>query len=346
MQPSSSNIYTENFELVSLILLKSPDSRSYDDVLFLRSFVFRFGWIREFFKPIVHLGLINDFCRNVGLGTYTSGQILHRQGDIGDKIYFMIDGNIELMLKYRVDLTKDEFEERERIEHRIQAGMTFGEEVLTAADIRPSTAVCVSQNAYVMTYPKSSLRLLAKELKLDAQTAGQPEQYRSDSKNYIMSVLSKSKAWRNDNEIDAVAKYLKQRIPFFEKFSLDQQLELCRIAETISLRDQHILFKQGHVGQAFYIVLHGSVDVYVAGADKDSREQQSRDGLGGGPGGSIASASVHSLPSVGSNNSGMHQSGSHSVHSTHSAQSMHSHRSVSSHYSNVEGYGRHVHTIP
>jgi CRP-like cAMP-binding protein len=346
---TAANPFLDDFDLISMILLKSTESRSFDDILCLRNFIFKFEWVREFFKPVVHLGLINDFCKAVTLGVYNQGQMIHRQGDIGDRMYFIVDGNLEMLLKYRVDLTKDEFEERERIEHRINFGMCIGEEVMTTADIRPSSAVCVSHTAHAMTISKSAIRTIAKDLKLDVAMAGQGEQYRCDSKKYVMSVLSKARHWRNDNEIDHVSKYLKQRIPFFERFSLDQQQELCRIAETTSLTEQTILFKQGQVGQAFYIVLHGSVDVYVTGVDKESREREPSHGGGGSSvasGSTISSQqSMHSMHSMHSLHS------THSMHSAHSAHSAHGGsqatlRSAHSYYSNVEGYGKHVHTIP
>lgn len=64
-------------------------------------------------------------------------------------------------------------------------------------------------------------------------------------------------------ELLAVAAYLERRNHFFQKFTADQRLELCRVSELISIYGRTTLFKQGQIGQAFYVILSGTVDVYV-----------------------------------------------------------------------------------
>ena len=258
------NPLLENFDIIRLALLKSPSSRSYDDLLCLRDYMFQIEWVKKHFLDTIHLGPINDFCRYLSIEEYSQGSVLYHQNEPTDRMFFIVDGHFELRVKYRVDLTKDAFEERERIEHRFQDGMTFGTEVLNATS-RLNTAVCVSKSGIALTASKSCMRMLEKELSVDTQEVGVT--FKPDTKNFVLSVLSKRRHCRTAFEIDATAKYLKHRIPFFEKFTVDQQQELCRIAETVALRDKKILFKQGQVGQAFYIVLSGGVDVFVWQSD-------------------------------------------------------------------------------
>ena len=54
-----------------------------------------------------------------------------------------------------------------------------------------------------------------------------------------------------------------RRVEFFRKFDRAQQIELARVAELLVVRQGAILFKQGQVGQAFYIILSGKVHMHV-----------------------------------------------------------------------------------
>ena len=56
--------------------------------------------------------------------------------------------------------------------------------------------------------------------------------------------------------------YLQINIGFFNKFSIPQIVELCRVSESLTLYSASLLFRQGSVGQAFYAILDGYVEVW------------------------------------------------------------------------------------
>lgn len=73
-------------------------------------------------------------------------------------------------------------------------------------------------------------------------------------------------------ELLAVAAFLERRNHFFQKFTAEQRLELCRVLELVSIWGRTTLFKQNMVGQAFYIILSGTVDVFVNATDAEHGE--------------------------------------------------------------------------
>ena len=92
-------------------------------------------------------------------------------------------------------------------------------------------------------------------------------QVNADNKASIMRVLSKSRDRRTEAELLAVAAFLERRNHFFQKCTAEQRLELCRVSELICIYGRNTLFKQGQIGQAFYVILSGTVDVYVNSVD-------------------------------------------------------------------------------
>ncbi len=73
--------------------------------------------------------------------------------------------------------------------------------------------------------------------------------------------------------------YLHRNVSFFLKFTLAQIVELCRVAETTVIQGHNILFLQRQIGQAFYVVLGGEVEVWVDTDSTASRPPLSRSQL-------------------------------------------------------------------
>lgn len=72
--------------------------------------------------------------------------------------------------------------------------------------------------------------------------------------------------------------FLERRNNFFQKFNSEQRLELCRVLELVSIYGKNTLFKQGSVGQAFYIILSGQVDVLVKNGT-ETEDSSNPDGI-------------------------------------------------------------------
>lgn len=117
-----------------------------------------------------------------------------------------------------------------------------------------TTLITVSKNSFIAVIKEARLDL-ANEVVASAEQLG--------TKESVIAVLSKMRDKRSNQELDAVAGYLFRRIPFFQRFTMPQLIELCRVAETVSVWGRSILFKQGSIGQAFYVVLTGTVEVWV-----------------------------------------------------------------------------------
>ena len=154
----------EEFENIRLALFKSASSRSFDDLLSLRNFVFaKFEWIRKYFENTIRLRPIDEFCRSLSVETYDAGGIVFKQGDHPDKLYFVVHGACDLRVKYKVDLTKDAFEEREKLEQEAKAGCQFGEYPPDSVEPRTCTATATEPDTILITLNKYALKMVSKE---------------------------------------------------------------------------------------------------------------------------------------------------------------------------------------
>lgn len=99
------------------------------------------------------------------------------------------------------------------------------------------------------------------------------------SKENVIKTLSAIRERRTNHELEASAVYLHRNVPFFLKFTLPQIVELCRVSETTVIQGHNILFRQRQIGQAFYVVLGGEVEVWVDSASTTTRPPPSRSQL-------------------------------------------------------------------
>lgn len=247
----------EEFNL-RLILRKPGNQRSYDDLLQLRSRIATFDLLKSTFAGL-HPRQVDELCRNLGLEEFQLDEVIFNQGDIGDKFYIILSGTCIVKLKYTVidPVTKDS-EEREKVLFTCSVGQHFGERALEFNEPRAASVIAVAFTE-VLTITKFAY---TKILKAYQEEAGLTK-IDAGNKASIVRVLSKARDKRSEAELLAVSAYLERRNNFFQKFTADQRLELCRVSELISIYGRTTLFKQGQVGQAFYIILSGSVDIFV-----------------------------------------------------------------------------------
>jgi len=166
-------------------------------------------------------------------------------------------------VRYRIDLTQGESEVREKfIKTYKERGSYFGERALQFDEPRSGTVIS-SGHTSLITVSKNSFISVIKEARLDLSNEVVASAEQLGTKESVIMVLSKMRDKRSNEELDAVAGYLFRRIPFFQRFTMPQLIELCRVAETVSVWGRSILFKQGSIGQAFYVVLTGTVEVWV-----------------------------------------------------------------------------------
>jgi CRP-like cAMP-binding protein len=254
---------TDEIQVEQIInaLKKLPLARSYDDLLLLKAYISKTEFITKDLAGVVNPRQMNEICRSLGLESFSTDDIIFNQGDTGEKVYIILSGKCQVRIRYRLDLTQGESEIREKIAGTLISGSYFGERALKFDEPRSASVVCI-EKCYLMTLHKSYYCEVLEEAKFENHLPSlRPEQF--GTKEGVIKILSKVREKRTPQELDGVASYLYRRIPFFQKFSMPHLIELCRVADSITIRGRSILFKQGQIGQAFYVILTGTVEVWV-----------------------------------------------------------------------------------
>lgn len=248
------------------VLAKQGDMRSYDDLLVLKSRISKMDFMKSVFSTL-HPRQVDDLCRSMNLEAFDEDVFVFHQGDVGDKFYVVLTGSCDVVIKQRTGNFVIDPETGESVEEFVDkvvftchAGGQFGERALDfdeprAAGIKTacySELITITQAAY-----RKMLKAPVQESALDLP----------GNKGHTLRVLSFTRDKRKDSDLHAVSEYLSTHVPFFKKFTTDQRLEMCRMCELVKVWGKTVLFKQGSVGQAFYIILTGSVDVIVSSVD-------------------------------------------------------------------------------
>ena len=251
---------------VRAVLAKQGDSRSYDDLLVLKSRISKMDFMKSVFSSL-HPRQIDELCKSMNLEIFEENEYVFRQGDVGDKFYVVLTGMCDVLLKQRTGSIIEDPETGESTEEFVdsviftcQSGGQFGERALDfdeprAASIKTTCfteLITITQAAY-----RKMLKAPVQESALDLP----------GNKGHTLRVLSLTRDKRLTSDLHAVSDYLSSHVPFFKKFTADQRLEMCRMCELVKVWGKTVLFKQGTIGQAFYIILTGSVDVVVSSVD-------------------------------------------------------------------------------
>jgi len=252
-------------------LLKSGAQRSYDELLMLKSFLTTTDFVKHNIGNALFPKQMDELCRSIVLESFHQGDTIIKQGDVGDRMYIVLDGVCEVRLKQNVELAHGLSEVREKALFQCNLKMHFGEKALQTDEPRGASVVAVAYSDLISIHKFTYSNLIKSaiaEAEANASLHDMP-----GTKGYTLKILSKKPEFRTKLEIEAVAGYLDWRIPFFRKFTPDQRLELSRVSQAVSIYGETVLFKQGSVGQAFYVVLTGSVEVWVASADEVAMNQ-------------------------------------------------------------------------
>lgn len=268
-------------EQLRFALMKPSNSRSYDDLLMLKAYLVKTDLIKKVMTSLSPKQM-DDLCRSLKLENFGLNDVVFKQGDAPECVYIVLSGQCDVRVMYKVELANGETDMREKLVVTCYSGQHFGERALDFDEPRSATVVC-SACTELISITKSSYISIIKSVEIENTNAkaNQP-----GTREYVIRVLSKVRNKRTPEEIESVANYLERKVPFFQKFQLDQRLELCRVAETISIWGRSILFKQGSIGQAFYVILTGSVDIFVLSGNNaayindDDRSQGIYEGLG------------------------------------------------------------------
>lgn len=278
----------EGLDLVKMCLLKQGPFRSYDELLLLKSHIVKSEFIKNTLSVTMLPKQVDELCRSLLLEHFSAGEYVFKQNDPGDKMYIILSGSCEVRLRQKVELAHGEFEMREKVLFVCKPGQHFGERALSEDQPRAASILCI-EDTDLITISKRIYNLLLKSAHADATSmGGMTEQ--PGTKPFVLKVLSKRRETRTPLEIESVAGYLNWRIPFFSNFTQEQQLELCRVSEVITIWGRTVLFKQGSIGQAFYVILTGSVDIWVSAYD--AKEQLHARGANNGSNGDSDTANL------------------------------------------------------
>ncbi|KAJ0396967.1 hypothetical protein P43SY_008629 [Pythium insidiosum] len=101
------------------------------------------------------------------------------------------------------------------------------------------------------------------------------EQTYTQLQREYVSVLNKKKAARTKSDVDMLSEYL-HTLKFFRGLPKQFVRELCTVVDLLTLPPGSVVFNEGDVGDLFYIVFSGSVDVIVNSKDVRGNAQQTK----------------------------------------------------------------------
>ena len=250
-----------------LVLAKRGDRRSYDDLLVVKSTCEQLECLRQLFTRL-HPLQVDELCRAMSLEIHDEGDFIFHQGEKGEKFYVVLTGKCSVLLKQRTG-GYETLEDGSQVEQftlkcvlTCYAGQSFGDRALEFDEPRAASVRAESICEFLTITQHAFKKVLKVQ---DCSSEGE----RKGMRNKVTRVLSYSREKRVDKELHEIAEYLSMHIPFFQKFDMDQRVELCRMCELVKVWGKTTLFEQGDKGQAFYIILSGSVNVMVNSTDSE-----------------------------------------------------------------------------
>lgn len=214
-------------------------------------------------------------CRRMTLVSFHPQEIVFRQGDEGDALYLVFSGCVEVRVSQRILGEKVEVTVCE-----LSKGDYFGERSLLSNDLRAATVtakvtsdlVRISRTDYNIMLKKDQMEFLSRMQMANGLVI--PKSAQQSQREYI-KVLMKKKNARTKADIDMLSEYL-QTLKFFRALPKTFARELCTVVDFLKLPAGSYVFKEGEVGDLFYIIFTGSVDVIVSSKDFRGNAQQTK----------------------------------------------------------------------
>ncbi|KAL3663755.1 hypothetical protein V7S43_011170 [Phytophthora oleae] len=205
-------------------------------------------------------------CRRMVCVTFHPDETVFRQGDEGDALYIVFSGTVEVRVSQRilgevVEVTVCE----------LGKGDYFGERSLLNNDVRAATVlsksaselVKITRNDYNLMLKNDQLEFLSRMQIANGIGVQRPAQ--RTQREYI-KVLTKKKHARSKADIDMLSEYL-QTLKFFRSLPKSFVRELCEVVDFLTLPAGACVFREGEVGDLFYIIFSGSADVNINSKD-------------------------------------------------------------------------------
>ncbi|KAE8888727.1 hypothetical protein PF005_g23763 [Phytophthora fragariae] len=214
-------------------------------------------------------------CRRMTCVTFHPDETIFRQGDEGDALYIVFSGTVEVRVSQRilgevVEVTVCE----------LGKGDYFGERSLLNNDVRAATVLSKSATELVKI-TRSDYNLMLKNDQLEflsrmqiANGIGVQRPVQRTQREYV-KVLTKKKHARTKADIDMLSEYL-QTLKFFRSLPKTFVRELCLVVDFLTLPAGACVFREGEVGDLFYIIFGGSVDVNINSKDFKGNVQMTK----------------------------------------------------------------------
>lgn len=214
-------------------------------------------------------------CRRMVLQAFHPKEVVFRQGDEGDALYLVFAGVIEVRVGQRILGEKVEVTVCE-----LSKGDYFGERSLLNNEVRAATVLAktpvelvrISRKDYNIMLKNDQLAFLSRMQMANGMVI--PPSVQQSQREY-MRVLTKKQSARTKSDIDMLSAYL-QTLKFFRALPKTFVRELCTVVDVLKLPASTPVFREGEVGDLFYIIFSGSVDVIVSSQDARGQAQQTK----------------------------------------------------------------------
>lgn len=169
----------------------------------------------------------------------------------------ILSGSCDIRIKLPADAGGEEI-----VAVTYRDGQQFGERALDYNEPRAATVQATIDSALI-AFPIQAYKNIIK----NPEGVVEGGENKGSMKSRIAQVMSKNRINRGRDELATVVAHVCPRVQFLQKFTYEQQIELFRVCDFVTLWGKTTLFKQGTIGEAFYIVVSGHVNVLVTKKD-------------------------------------------------------------------------------
>ena len=228
---------------------------------------------------IVHVRLnfmiphqLDLLCRRMVLLSYHPAEVVFKQGDEGEALFIVFTGTVEVKVSQYVlgdpvevtvcELSKGEF---------------FGERALMNDEPRAASVVAkdgvelvqISREDYNAMLKQNQQDFVNRVSRYLPSTG-----FKSAQEGY-RRILRKKPSTRTKREVYELSQFV-QNLKFFRGMVTSFTRELCTVIDLSAMSANSIVFREGEIGELFYIILTGSVDIKVNSKDSRGRDQMTK----------------------------------------------------------------------
>ena len=247
---------------------------------------------RHTFFQQLPIEAVEQLCHNLKLKKFSKESVIFKQGNLitgRSCCYIVLKGSLSLHAKEGVEIidydqkseeessgasmSKEEIRRSSLFRTTVSSntdieatfgncmtsfhpGDFFGEGALLNYDRRKESAIC-REETYVMVLTRDQCKAVIGKLGTSMSFLIQPEM--------MSRILFKSPKERTEEELEELV-MMMQNFAFFAPLEKKEQLEVVRVTKCLKLGADEIVMQQGDPGDAFYIIISGSVGIHQISA--------------------------------------------------------------------------------